>query len=63
MTGWKTIFGGVLIGLAGVVEALKFTAVLDPALADTIATIIASIGAGFGVVGIGHKIEKAGGGQ
>lgn len=58
MLGKKTIFGAVLIGLSGVLEALKFAGVLDPALATIIATLLGSIGAGFGVAGIGSKIQR-----
>ena len=58
MTGWKTIFGAVLIGLSGVLEALRFAGILDPTLATIIATLLGSGGAAFGVAGLGSKIQR-----
>ncbi len=58
LVGKKTIIGGILIFLGGVVEAVSYTGVIDPAVARMIETLLGSLGAAFGIVGIGSKIQR-----
>jgi len=50
MSGWKTWVGGGLFVSAGLAGFLGYSDLVQPLLA---------LAAAFGVVGIGHKIEKA----
>ena len=56
MTGWKT---WVAAALAGLIAANSVLQILPP---EAVTGLVA-LAAAFGVVGIGHKIEKAGNGN
>lgn len=49
MKGWKTWAGAGIIGLAAALTWLGY---------DDIAKIVLMIGGMFGLIGLGHKIEK-----
>lgn len=57
MGGWKTWAGVGLTMLSGGVGAIV-PAISDPGTAQTIVTIMQTVGVGLGMLGIGHKIEK-----
>ena len=50
MKGWKTWVGAVLIGVSAALEAAGL---------GEWAKVAATIGTAFGIVGLGHKVEKA----
>jgi hypothetical protein len=58
LVGKKTIIGAILIGLGGVVEALKYTGILDPGIMSIIEGLLGSLGAALGIAGIGSKIQR-----
>lgn len=65
MTGWKTKFAGlgmIFTGAGTVLTAILpvFAGDLSGVNWDTVQGGIAMIGMGLGIIGIGHKIEKAG---
>lgn len=60
MSGWKTWAGGsglILSGMAMIAKAIS------EGTLDGIQEGVALISAGLGAIGIGHKIEKASGGE
>lgn len=61
MKGWKTWVGGLGSILTG--GAIVSGGLLNNFDLDTITKGIVAILAGFSVLGIGHKIEKAGNGK
>jgi hypothetical protein len=50
MGGWKTWLGAALVGLAAAARALGYEAISE---------VLLMAGAGFGLVGVAHKVEKA----
>lgn len=50
ITGWKTLTGAGLVAAGAVLRYLDL-----PDAADAVTTI----GAALGIIGIGHKVEKA----
>ena len=50
MGGWKTWLGAALVGLAAAARALGYEAISE---------VLLMAGAALGIVGIGHKVEKA----
>lgn len=60
MTGWKTLVSGIGLILTGVIGLVMHF--VDPlsSVAMTFDVAIAVIFNGFGVIGIGHKVEKVG---
>ena len=51
MKGWKTKVGAVLIGIGASLQSLGY-----PEYAE----LLMRIGEVFGIIGVAHKIEKAG---
>jgi hypothetical protein len=64
MTGWKTKVGAVLIALGGILAAagpvLPAELLVYAEWFHFVEVIMMAAGASFGVVGIAHKVEKAG---
>lgn len=58
MTGWKSKLGGIGGILTG--AAMIVAGVLDNLNIDTIIKGVLTVSGGFSVLGIAHKIEKAG---
>lgn len=50
MKGWKTWAGAALIAISAGLGALGYT---------EIASLVLTVGGALGLVGLGHKIEKA----
>lgn len=50
MKGWKTWAGIVIICLSQIMPLFGYEELVEP---------IITIGAAFGIVGLGHKIEKS----
>lgn len=57
MTGWKSKLGGIGAILTG--AAMIVSGILDNFNLDTITKGALAIAAGFSVIGVAHKIEKA----
>lgn len=55
MRGWKTWFGAALFALS------QFAVTVFPEYAGTITKFVEVLGEFFVIVGVAHKIEKAGG--
>ena len=64
MEGWKTKTGAILIGIGGVIAAmgpvLPVELLVYAEWFKFVEIILFAAGAAFGVVGVAHKIEKAG---
>ena len=52
MKGWKTWLGAIMVGAAA---ALRF--IPDPTCL-VVSEVLLYVGGAFGIIGIGHKIEK-----
>ena len=58
MKGWKTWAGGGALILSGIATVIQ-GAISDPVDLEKIKAGLMMIGSGLGIIGIGHKIEKA----
>ena len=63
MKGWKTWTAAGLVILTGIAKGLEMAGVLPHGLGDIIVTIIGSVAGALGLVGVGHKIDRIGGGK
>ena len=58
MGGWKTWTSVALTGVIAILQALEAGGVIPAGTANTASMVIVPIAAIFGIVGVGHKIEK-----
>ena len=58
MGGWKTWVAVALTGAIATLQAIEAAGVIPAGIANMVSMVIAPIAAMFGIVGIGHKIEK-----
>ena len=58
MKGWKTWLGVAFITIGGTLDTLDKTGILPPGVGSGISQLLYTLGAAFGIVGIGHKLEK-----
>ena len=59
MKGWKTWVSAGLVVVIGAVQSLEAVGIIPDGIANVVSTVLGSIAGAFGIVGLGHKIEKA----
>ena len=58
MKGWKTWVAAGLAAVVAFIQAIEAAGVIPAGIADTVSIIVGAIAGAFGIVGIGHKVEK-----
>jgi len=60
MSGWKTWVSAALVGVIAVVQSLEAGGIIPAGVGNAVSTVLGAVAAMFGIVGIGHKIDKIG---
>jgi hypothetical protein len=58
MTGWKTWVGAGLAVIVGALQTLEGFGIIPAGIGNTVSIVVGAIAAAFGLVGIGHKIDR-----
>ncbi len=59
MKGWKTWVAAGLTVIVGALQGLEAAGIIPAGIGNTVSVIVGALAGAFGLVGIGHKLDKA----